>query len=272
MKNKPYMSRFTFGCLLLVALSAVPAVGQPAPVPPALTPEAANELPTQTVEGMVDGFNRDPRGHISSVVVKTTGGKLNQFNLPPDLGDVAMHIASEGQKVTAVGSPEMAIGDRTIYRLSRLTGPDGNSSITAPTPGAPEPTQTVQGTVRRLNISDRGEVDGAMLDSGDYIHTGSRGGVSLMIGGKLLVVGTTHPMADGHQSVEAMTINGLTVRQPPVPARPLPGPVLGAVPPPPMPPIPAPGVVPPAPDATLIAPPASPPVPPVTAPTLPGDR
>jgi hypothetical protein len=249
------MSQVTTGCLLFAALAAIPAASQPAPpdrpTPPA-PPAAVDAAPVQTIEGVVDGFNRDPRGMINSVVVKTADGKMDQFNLPPDLGEIAMHIAADGQKVTATGSPERAVGDRTIFRLSKLTGADSKSSFTAPTPGVPEPTETVEGTVQRLNISGHGEVDGALLDSGDYVHTGVEAGTGLTVGGKLSVTGVARPMADGHRAIDADTVNGRPVPRPPLPPeagpRPRGGPD-GMAPP-----------VPPSPDAATPAPPA-PPVP-----------
>jgi hypothetical protein len=212
-----HISQLSTGFLFLAALAAVPAVAQPAPpdrpAPPA-PPAVVDVAPAQTVDGTVDGFNRDPRGHINSVVVKTADGKLIQFNMAPDLGDLAKHIASEGQRVTAVGSPERTVGDRTIYRLSKLTGADGKASLTAPTPGMPEPTDTIEGTVKRLNFSPRGEVDGALLGNGDYVHTGVEAGAGLTLGGKLSVTGVTHSMADGHRAVEADTVNGRAVPRP----------------------------------------------------------
>jgi hypothetical protein len=213
------MSEFATSCLLFAALDAVPAGAQSGPpdrpIPP-VPPPAVDTSPAQTVEGTVDGFNRDPAGHFNSVVIKTTDGKLDQFNFPPDLGDAAIHIASDGQKVTVVGSPERAVGDRTIFRLSKLTGADGRSSVTAPVPGVPQPTETIEGTVRRLNFSGHGEVDGATLDSGDFIHTGVEAGAGLMVGGKLSVTGIARPTADGHRAIEAETVDGRRVPRPPV--------------------------------------------------------
>ncbi len=262
-----HMSQVTTGCLLVAALAAIPTVAQVAPpdrpAPPA-PPAAVDAAPAQTVEGTVDGFNRDPRGRLNSVVVKTADGKLAQFNLPPDLGDVAMHIAADGQKVTVVGSAERTVGDRTIYRLSKLTGADGKSSLTAPAPGVPEPAETVEGTVRRLNISGHGEVDGALLDSGDYVHTGVEAGAGLTVGGKLSVTGVAHPMADGHRAVEADTVNGRPVPRPPVRPEPGPRPHLEAAPGEATPPAPpAPGAVrPPVPPAPGAPAPTPRPVPP----------
>ena len=239
MKFAKRASQVTASCLLVAAIAAMPAVAQlVSPVPPRAppAPPPVDAAPAQTVEGTVDGFNRDPRGRVDSVVVKAADGKLDQFNLPPDLGDVAVHVAAEGHRVTAVGSPERMVGDRTIFRLSKLTGADGKAALTAPTPGVPEPTETVEGTVRRLNVSPRGEVDGAVLDGGDYVHTGPAAAAGLSVGGKVSVVGVARPMADGHRAVEATTVNGRAVPHPPAG----PGPAPGTVPP-----LPTPGAVPP---------------------------
>jgi hypothetical protein len=249
MKITTRAKRVTAGCLLAAALAAVPALKLLAapvapPPPPVAPPPPVDAAPPQTVEGTVDGFNRDPRGRVNSVVVKGADGKLDQFNLPPDLGDVAVRIAADGQRVTAVGSPERMVGDRTLFRLTKLTGADGKATLTTPTPGVPEPTETVEGTVHQLNFSPRGEVDGAVLDNGDFIHTGPEAATGLSVGAKLSAVGVAHPTPDGHRAVEATTVNGRAVPMPPPPGPgPHPGP--GAVPPP----------RPPAPNA---APPAAP--------------
>jgi hypothetical protein len=258
------LSQVTTGGLMFAALAGIPAIAQSAPPDrpaPPVPPVTADATPAQTIEGMVDGFNRDPRGQVNSIQVKTSDGKLYQFNLPPDLGDVALHIAADGQRVSVVGSPERTVGDRTIFRLSKLTGADGKSSLTAPTPGMPEPTETIEGTVRRLNFSPDGQVDGAMLDSGDYVHTGFEAGTGLIVGGKLSVTGLARPMSDSHRVVEADTVNGRPVPRPPV--RPGSGPEVKARPhgvTPPAPPAPeaATPPVPPAPDAAAPAPPAPP--------------
>jgi hypothetical protein len=228
MKISHHASQITASFLLVAGIAAIPVIAQvvsphsprPATAPP--PPPVIDAAPVQTVEGTVDGFNRDPRGRVNSMVIKTAAGKLDQFNLPPDLGDAAMNIAADGQNVTVVGSAERTVGDRTIYRLSKLTGADGKSALTAPTPGVPEPTETIEGTVRRLNISGHGEVDGALLDTGDYVHTGVEAGTELTVGGKLSVTGIARPMVGGHRAVEADTVNGRPVPRPPL--RPVPGP------------------------------------------------
>jgi hypothetical protein len=254
------MSQVAYGCLLLAAVAAVPSIAQPAPPVPPVPPDLVlDAMPPQTIEGTIDGFNRDPHGRVSSVVVKTAYGKLDQFNLPPDLGEVAIHIATDGQRVTVVGSPERTVGDRTIFRLSKLTGGDGKSTLTAPTPGVPEPTETIEGTVRRLNVSNRGDVDGALLDSGDYIHTGVEAGTGLSVGGKLSVKGVAHPMVDGHRAVEADTVNGRPVPHPPVRPTAGPGPKAGPD-----------GMIPPAPPIPGAVPPPAPPVQGEAAPPAPG--
>jgi hypothetical protein len=212
------------GPLLLAAVAAVPvglAVAQSAPpTPPAAPAPAApppppvDPTPPQSVEGVVDGYNLDPHGEVDSVVLKA-GDRLAQFNLPPHLSAVLTAAAPVGQKVTLAGVPERAVGDRTLYRLTKLTGPDGKS-IDVGTPGAEQPAH-VDGTVKRLNISPRGEVDGVLLDTGDFVHTGPESAATLAVGAKLTADGPAQPMLDGHKAIEATTVNGTPVRRPPPP-------------------------------------------------------
>ncbi len=292
--NMPNQNRSVQSMLFSAALAAAMASSvfaqlptpapAPAPVPaqapvPAPTPATQGapqtpsappvELPTQTVTGTVDGYNRDPRGRINSVVIKS-GGRLDQFGLPPDLAAGLSTIAPAGQQVTAVGVPEREVGDRTIYRTTKLTGA-GGKEIAVPTPGTPPTPVHVEGTITRLNFAAGGEVDGAMLDNGDYVHTGAPAAATLAVGSKLSADGPAVQLADGNQAIEATTVNGVAV--PPPPAR-EPGPrprpedrrPLGG-PTPPVPPAPAngPAANPPVPPAATSAP-VPPPTPPAVAP------
>ena len=201
--------------LLLAALAAAPAVGQTPPAPPDGPPPAAPaDAAAQDVQGVVAGYNFDPRGSVNSVEVKA-GDRLAQFKLPSDQGAAVAAAAPVGQQVTATGVPERALPDRTLYRLTKLTPADGKA-MSFGGPGS-EPTVHVEGTVRRLNVAPRGEVDGAVLDGGDFVHTGPESAVGLRVGDKLAADGRAHPMADGHRAVEATAVNGTPVRHPPKP-------------------------------------------------------
>ncbi len=236
---------------------ANPPIGSPVPPPPANPVTAVQE----TVVGAVDSFNLDPRGQANSVVLKTENGRLAQFNFPPHLGPVVERLAAVGQHLTATGTADLATGDRKIYRLTSLKGPDDKSSLVVPLPGMPESIGHVNGTVKTLNIGSRGEVDGARLDNGDYVHTGPQSAATLKPGFQLSVDGTAVPMADGNQAFEAVSINNQPVIRPAPPRDRLA---------PPAPPAPGRSPIPPVPGVEATPAPAAPPTPPaVPAPPAP---
>src|SRR5439155_26982178 len=160
------------------------------------------------------GYNLDPRGMPSGIVLKD-GDRIAQLNLPPGLGAMIAVAAPIGQKITATGIPEVVLGGRTIYRFAGLTTADGKQ-FNMPRPGEDPPVTHVEGTVKQLNYAPRGEVDGAILDSGDFVHVGPREAaqLNLTVGQKLSVDGGGRPMLTGHNAIEATKVNGTTIELP----------------------------------------------------------
>jgi len=72
---------------------------------------------------------------------------------------------------------------------------------------APEKTETVKGVVKYLNHGPRGEVDGAVLESGDFVHIGPREAeeAKLAVGQDISVEGQSLKMPDGHTMIEHPT-------------------------------------------------------------------
>jgi hypothetical protein len=175
---------------------------------------------SQTVSGIVDGYNLDPRGMVSGIVVKDDAGKVAQFNMPPEMaGSLAAAIAV-GQKVQATGMAEIVSGDRACYRLSSLSSGDGKQYTV---PGRNEwQVQHVDGVVKQLNRTPRGEVDGAILDSGDFVHVGPHEAaqLNLAVGQKVSADGWSRSMLMGHSLIVATKVNGTTIQRP----RPMDGP------------------------------------------------
>jgi hypothetical protein len=211
------------------------AMAQPAPVaqpsqqqqqtPPATAPRDNSKA--QSISGTVDGYNLDPRGIVNGIVVKQDDGRMAQFNLPPEAAGTIAAAAGVGQKVTVAGEPQTLVGDRGVFRLSSLSTADGKQfNLPSPRDGGPGgggrlPWQVahVDGVVKQLNYSPRGEVDGAQLDTGDFVHVGPRDAASLnlAVGQKVSADGRGHPMLAGHTALDATKVNGTTIEQPPPP-------------------------------------------------------
>ena len=180
-------------------------------------PTTAPDEVASPVSGTVTGYNRDPHGRINGLVLGS-GSQTIQLNAPPDWGDALQTAAPLKESISATAVPERVVGDRTVDRLVTLSG--HGKTLTAGGPGERHPMH-LDGTVASLNFSPRGELDGALLDSGDFVHVnpGSAAKLGLAVGQKLSVDGQAEPTSDGHQAVEAETVNGTTLPRPPRPMR-----------------------------------------------------
>jgi hypothetical protein len=168
---------------------------------------------SQSISGEVQGYNLDPRGNVSSIVLKD-GDHFDQLNLPPDAGAAVSAAAPVGQTVQATGFAEVNAGDRVIYRLLSLTGANGQK-ITLPSRESRQ-TLHVEGSVKQLNYGRRGEVDGVILDTGDFVHLDPRSAatLNLAVGQKVVADGTGQPMLSGHNVIEASNVNGTAISHP----------------------------------------------------------
>ena len=73
--------------------------------------------------------------------------------------------------------------------------------------------QRFSGRIKQLNFGLHGEVNGGILDSGDFIHLKPKGAraVDLAIGMNVEGQGTTKAMADGHLVIEVREVNGVSI-------------------------------------------------------------
>jgi hypothetical protein len=207
--RKMFAASVLFG--LMVAGSAL-AADSPGAAPAA--DQEHGRTKTQ-VSGIVDGYNLDPRGSVNGIMLKD-GDHLSQLNLPPDQGAAIAAAAPVGQKIDATGLTERANGDHAIYRLVSLTGADGKEiTIMGPEDGT---VAHVEATVKSLNYTPRGDVDGAILDSGDFLQLGPGAAkdVGLAIGQKIVADGKERPMVAGHNIIAATTVNGTSIHRRPM--------------------------------------------------------
>jgi len=102
----------------------------------------------------------------------------------------------------------MGLPDHPVYELASLKNEQGRE-LKQP---SPEDRKFVhqEGTIKTLNYARHGEVNGAVLDSGDFIHLGpSAGSIKLAVGQKITVDGVGHPMLmSEHRAVEVVAIDG----------------------------------------------------------------
>ena len=75
--------------------------------------------------------------------------------------------------------------------------------------------------MERLNFAVHGEVNGAVLDSGDFLHLKPHGAaaIDLTVGINVKGKGPTKPMVGGRRVIEAEEVNGIQMEKKPKPKK-----------------------------------------------------
>ncbi len=220
----------TIGAVALVAMVSLAYSQPPGPPPggprgpyergPRGPREERGDRPVETTElsGNVQGFNRNPLGAIDSLML-TADGKTVQVNFPPDLGGPIAGLASAGDsvKITAEKTPHRA--DHEIYRLIKFVSASGKELKLS----RPEDAEQVhvEGIVRQLNYAPHGEIDGVLLENGDFVHFAPHSAeqIAPKVGQKVTVDGRQHLALASGQVIEAERINDVAIERRPPPRR-----------------------------------------------------
>ena len=177
-----------------------------------------------TLEGMVEYLNFSPKGAYEALLLKTGKGQRVQLNFPPEWSDQIATELKPGDRVTADVQPydDGRPSDHPVFFLHCLKGAKGlQFGNTAESP--------VEGKVERINFAKHGEPNGAILDSGHFVHLKPSGArlIDLRIGQRLTVEGRSKRRGHGPaQVIEAERVNGidLTSGKHPKPQPPAEGP------------------------------------------------
>jgi hypothetical protein len=178
----------------------------------------------QTLKGVVERFNYRPKGGYESVLIESAD-KLAQVNFPPHMAAEVAKAVATGDQISVVAVAGKSKGDHSVYRLQKFTTAKGEEIVMLkpkpgeqPPPGEqPKPGNVgkIEGVVKYLNYARHGEVNGAVLESGDFVHLGPHGAelVKPAIGQKLSVEGAAATMADGHLVIEhPSAVNDVKIR------------------------------------------------------------
>lgn len=173
---------------------------------------AAPDTAPQTLKGAVERFNHSPEGRYESILLKS-GDKLVQVNFPKPMAAEVTKAVATGDQISVVGVAEETKGDHPVYRLQKLTTAKG-TEIAVEHKGTEIAMEhkKIDGVVKSLNFSRHGEVNGAVLENGDFVHMGPKGVklLKLSIGEKLSMEGHVATMADGHFVMEDPSqVNGI---------------------------------------------------------------
>ena len=225
----------SLGCCLVLAVHATALSAEPA---------ADKEAPkVESLSGSVECFNHSPKGPYESLLLKS-GGKLVQVNFPPHAAaDVAKAIAV-GDNISVAAAAEEAKGDHPVFKAQSVTDAKGmRIDFPGPQPGEPgkpklkpgepkgpkpkpheagktEAVETIAGKIKRLNYARHGEVNGAVLESGNFVHLGPKASeeLKLAVGQELTVEGAAAPLPAGGKVIEhPMKVNGKEIPHGPPP-------------------------------------------------------
>lgn len=167
-----------------------------------LMPHQQNEI-----TGVVEQFNISPKGVYESLLLTTPKGTV-QVNFPPEAGSNVSSLIAEGAKASFFVEEEEdeRPSHHEVFRLIRFTGT--NHQILKVEVEA-EPVK-VKGVVSRINFARHGEPNGAILDSGDFIHMKPQGAkaVGLEPGMQLTVEGEARRSFVSARVIEAAVVNG----------------------------------------------------------------
>jgi len=118
-----------------------------------------------TLKGVVERFNHSPEGRYEGILLKS-GDKLLQVNFPKHMAAEVTKAVAMGDQISVVVVAEDTKGDHPVYRLQKLTTAKGGEIAME---------QKIEGVVKSLNYSRHGEVNGAVLDNGNFVHLGPKG-------------------------------------------------------------------------------------------------
>ena len=157
------------------------------------------------IEGTLSQFNYSPKGSYEALIVTTKKGPV-QVNFEPDQADVLAATLKTGGKVSFKTGPAHEKSD-AVHPVCQLIGLKVHGKAVKLAPEI-----QVTGTVERLNYALHGEVNGVVLDTGDFVHLKPHGAraLRLEVGQTLQAGGRTQPMLFGeHRVMEAETANGV---------------------------------------------------------------
>ncbi len=167
-------------------------------------------MPTKTIHktGTVQSFNVSPKGSYEGLLLKENGRTV-QVNFSPDLADNIRSAAAVGETIEFEVEPVETRGEHShpVYRLMSFKNGNRNGDFS--------------GKVLRLNYALHGEVNGGILDTGDFLHLKPHGAAALelAVGMEVKGTGVSKPMVGGHRVIEAEEVNGVHLEHKPKPKK-----------------------------------------------------
>jgi hypothetical protein len=145
--------------------------------------------------GTIEAVNFSPKGFHKGFLLRT-GKRIVQINLPKGESGTMDKCVNPGERVTVEVEPEEPHGEpaHSVFRLVLLLGVNGHLAE-----DDKHGNLHFAGRIEKLNYALHGEVNGGILDSGDFLHLKPEGAraVKLKVGMQVEGRGSTKPMVGG---------------------------------------------------------------------------
>ena len=141
-------------------------------------------------------------------------GKTVQISMPPDIGAATAQKTGPGKRLrvlaTADHSPKTAEGAHPVYQFESLADAAGHA---IEWPGEQDGMTSMKGTVARIHYAKRGQPNGVVLESGEFIHLRPHGmaTIGVGVGAKMSAKGQLRMTVLGTRMLEAHHANGYDI-------------------------------------------------------------
>ena len=158
------------------------------------------------LEGTLSHFNYSPKGGYEAMLLTTKKGVV-QVNFAPEQAAVLAATLKPGGAVSVKANRKDDTDEAShlVYELTELKQKGAAVDL--------EPVREVSGVVARVNFSLHGEVNGAVLNTGDFVHLKPNGArlVELAVGQSIKAKGRGRSLwfSEGY-AIDAEKINGVS--------------------------------------------------------------
>ncbi len=170
--------------------------------------------------GTVQSFNISPKGSYEGFLLESNDG-LIQINFRQEWSATVAELAEPGAHIQIKVERYDGDGHPAAHPVYQLVSIGGEETFSLSEAKGAEDDGHFSGKVERLNYALHGEVNGAVLDTGDFLHVKPHAAAALNLRAGMHVegTGTAKPMVGGHRVIEADTVNGIAIEKKPKPKK-----------------------------------------------------
>ena len=164
--------------------------------------------------GIIKSFNVSPKGHYEGLLLEGSSGTV-QLNFPRESRPEVAELAPAGTEIEAqlVADETSEKSCHPVFEVVSIRRKGGREVALADGNGSGA--RHFEGVVERLNYALHGEVNGAVLDTGDFLHLKPHGARAIKLdpGMRIAAIGVAKPTSDGRHVIEAQEVNGIRIEQ-----------------------------------------------------------